>query len=497
MNIQSRLKNKTIWGIIWSLSASIGKQFIQLIIQIVLARLLLPADFGIIGMVTIFITMSQVFIDSGFTNGLIRDKDSIQEDYSTVFFFNLIVAILLYLILFVSAGLISEFYRKPELVTIIRLLSLVLIINAFGLIQRTILIKKINFKSQMKIELISSTISGVIAIVLALLGLGVWSLVIRTIVMQLMQAILLSLSNRWVPSLVFSVPTFKKLFTFGWKLLLSTIISKLYDNINYLIIGRVFSATDLGFYTNAQRIRDTPSDVITSSIQNVSFPILSSIQDDDEMLKRGYRKIIKNTVFITFPVMMGLTAVANPLFSVLLGENWMPAVPYFQILCLAALFNPLNAINLNMLQVKGRSDLFLKASVYKRTVFFTCTISVVVILHMGIYGLLWISVANSYIAYFINTFYSKKLVSYTLLEQVKDIKTTYILSGIMAIGIHSLSYILQTSDLILLIIQIGSGIVIYILLCIIFKVQELNTIYDAIHPLFKRLLNKKYIEKYN
>jgi O-antigen/teichoic acid export membrane protein len=491
MNDRDRLKIKTVWGVIWSLSSTLGKQFIQLLIQIVLARLLMPEDFGIIGMVTIFITISQVFIDSGFTNGLIRDKDSTQEDYSTIFFFNLMVAGILYLTLFASAGQISNFYGKPELVNLIRVLSLVLVINAFGLIQRTILIKSLNFKAQMKIDLVSSIVSGIIGIIFALFGLGVWSLVIRTLIMQLMQSVLLSLSNRWSPSLVFSTSSFKKLFSFGWKLLVSTIISRLYDNIYYLIIGRVFSAVDLGFYTNARKLKDTAADSITSSIQNVSFPVLSNIQNDAERLKRGYQKIIRNTVFITFPLILGLAAVAKPLFIILLGEKWLPAIPYFQIMCLSAQLNPLQAINLNMLQVKGRSDLFLKAGIYKRIIFFT-SIGIVVFLHMGITALLWTSVINSYIAYIINTFYSRKLVSYSILEQIKDIKTTYIIAGTMALVTYSLGYILKFGDLIILVIQINVGVVFYIVLSFIFKVEELTTIYNIINPICRKLSNKGY-----
>jgi O-antigen/teichoic acid export membrane protein len=496
MNEQNKLKSKTIWGIIWSFSDSIGKHFIQLLIQIVLARLLLPEDFGVIGMVTIFIAISQVFIDSGFTNGLIREKDPTQDDYSTIFFFNLIIAILLYLVLFVSASLISEFYQKPELVSIIRVLSLILIINAFGLVQRTMLTKSINFKSQMKVNLISSTISGAIGIIFALVGLGVWSLVIRTLVMQLIQAVLLSLSNRWTPSLVFSTSSFKRLFSFGWKLLLSSLISKLYDNIYYLIIGRVFSATDLGLYTNAEKLKDTAADSITSSIQNVSYPVLSNIQNDDERLKRGYRKIIKNSVFITFPVMLGLVVIAHPLFNTLLGEAWKLSIPYFQILCLGGMLYPLHAINLNILQVKGRSDLFLKAGIYKKIIGFI-SIGIVWFLNMGIIGLLWAVVVNSYIAYFINAFYSKKLISYPILEQIKDIKTTYIIAGIMGLVTYSLNYILQISDLIMLIIQISVGIAVYILLSLIFKVEELATICDIIYPIYGKISNKSYGEKYN
>ncbi|OJF90748.1 lipopolysaccharide biosynthesis protein, partial [Alkalibacterium sp. 20] len=382
------LKNKTIDSMIWSFVDNIGSQVIQLIIQLFLARLLTPRDFGIIGMVTIFIALSQVFIDSGFTNGIIREKNVSQDDYSTIFFFNLFMAVILYILLFASAGYISAFFEVPQLVLIVKVLGLVLIINAFGLIQKTILTKKIDFAIQMKVNLISSVVSGIIAIGFALAGFGVWSLVIRNLIMQLLQAILFSLANQWKPALVFSKSSFKRLFSFGWKLLVASLLSKIYENIYALIIGRGFSTVSLGFYTNARKLSETFSFSVASSVEKVSYPVLSNIQDDPERLKSGFKKIVKNSVFLTFPAMLGLVTVAAPAFRLLLGENWIPAIPYFQIISLSGMLTSLNSINLNILQVKGRSDLFLKLSIYRKITGFMM-IGFVLFFNLGIMELLW------------------------------------------------------------------------------------------------------------
>ena len=485
MKEQSTLKKKTVSGLFWSFSDLIANQGIRFIIQIVLARLLLPKDFGIIGMITVFIAVSQSIIDSGFSNALIREKDSSQEDYSTVFYFNLVMAALLYIVLFFSAETISSFFKEPKLVSILRILALVLIINSFGLIQRTMLIKNIDFKTQTKVSVISSVVSGVVAIIFAYWGFGVWSLVIQTLLMQFIQSLLLCLSNRWVPSVVFSIESFKRLFGFGWKLLVAGILNTVYENIYYVIIGKSFSARELGYYTNAQKLRDTASQSITTSVQKVSYPVLSSMQGEDGRLKLAYKKIIKNSIFLTFPIMLGLAAVANSLINLLFGVNWVASIPYFQVLCFAGMLFPLHAINLNVLQVKGRSDLFLGLEIIKKIVGVTLIV-IVLILKLGVMGLLWAAVLNSYIAYFINSYYSAELLLYSTKEQIKDIIPAFIASAIMAIVIYFSGAILPNNNIIKLIVQIIIGIVVYVGVCKIMKIEELETVSELLGSIFKK-----------
>lgn len=485
MQEQNSLKKKTVSGLFWSFLDLLANQGIRFIIQIVLARLLVPQDFGIIGMITVFIAVSQSIIDSGFSNSLIREKNSSQEDYSTVFYFNLLTAVILYIGLFFLANSISIFFKEPKLASILRVLAIVLIINSFGLIQRTILIKKIDFRTQTKISIISSIVSGIIAILLAYLGFGVWSLVIQTILMQFIQSLLLSLSNRWFPSLVFSMDSFKRLFGFGWKLLVAGLINTLYNNIYYLIIGKSFSAVNLGYYTNAQKLRDTASQSISTSVQKVGYPVLSSIKEDEDKLRDGYKKIIKTSVYITFPLMIGLAAVANPLIRLLFGPKWINSIQYFQVLCLSGMLYPLHSINLGILQVKGRSDLFLGLEIIKKVIGLL-SIAIVMFFKLGIMGLVWALVINSYIAYFINSYYSAELLNYSTVHQIKDIIPAFIASMIMGAVLYSIESILPNINLIKLIMQVIIGALVYIIASKIGKIDEFNTVYELLNSILKR-----------
>ena len=476
----SPLKNKTIKGMFWSFSEIISSQGINFLVQIVLARLLVPEDFGLIGMMTIFIAVSQSLIDSGFTSALIREKNPSQSDYSTVFYFNLVTSVLIYITLFFSSGLISNFYNEPRLENIIKILSIVIIINSFGLIQRTILTKEVDFKTQTRITLVSSILSGIGAVLLAFLGFGVWALVFRNLIMQFIQALLLTLHNKWRPKLEFNIDSFKRLFGFGWKLLISGLLNTVYDNIYYLIIGRYFSTTSLGYFTNAKKLNDISSRTISQAVQKVSYPVLSEIQDDENLLRNGFKKIIKASTFINFPLMIGLASIADPLIKVVFGEKWIPSIPYFQILCFAGMFYALHAINLNILQVKGRSDLFLKLEIIKKIIG-ALSIVFVMFFGLGILGLLWAMVFTNLIGFFINSYYSKELINYSSFQQIKDIVPIFF-SAIIAGGLnYSLIYLLNFSDLVLLIIQIPFGIMMYLLFSKLFKVNELKIIKELMN----------------
>lgn len=490
MQEQSTLKKKTISGLFWSFSDLIANQGIKFIIQVILARLLVPKDFGVIGMITVFIAVSQSFIDSGFTNALIREKEPSQDDYSTVFYFNLFMAVLMYLVLFFSAGAISNFFKEPQLIAILRVIAIVLVINSFGLIQRTMLTKNINFKTQTNISVISSILSGVIAVIFAYMGFGVWSLVIQTLVMQFIQSLLLCLWNQWVPSLIFSIDSFKRLFGFGWKLLVSGLINTLYNNLYFLIIGKAFSPVELGYYTNAQKLRDTASQSVTTVVQKVSYPVLSSIKEDEEILRAAYKKIIKTSVFITFPLMIGLAVVASPLVRLVFGQKWINSIPFFQILCLAGMLFPLHAINLDILQVKGRSDLFLRLEIIKKVVGVSL-IAIVLFLKLGIIGLLWAAVLSSYIGYFINSYYSAEMLSYSTMQQIKDIIPAFIASVLMAIVVYFSGAILPNNNLVKLIVQFIIGVVVYVGVCKFGRIEELNTVSELLSSILKKFKTKR------
>ncbi len=490
---QQSLKKVTISGLFWSFSGLIANQGVQFVIQIALARLLTPVDFGIIGMTTVFIALAQSFADCGFANALIREKDTSQEDYSTVFYFSFAVSLFLYLILFFSSNAISVFFREPQLTAVIRVIAIILIINSFSIIQITIMNKNLQFKTVTKVLVISSLLSGIIAIIFAYYGFGVWSLVIRTVSMQVIQCILVFIYNFWLPSPVFRMNSFKRLYGFGWKLMAAGVIDTMYQNLYYLIIGKAFTATELGYYSNAQKLRDIASSSISNSVQKVSYPVLSRIKDERQRLRQGYRKVIRAVVFVTFPLMLGIAVAAEPIILTMFGRKWFSSISYFQILCLAGMLFPLHALNLDILQVVGRSDLFLRLEVIKKVVGFT-SISLVLFFNLGISGLLWAAVIVSYISYFINSYYSAELISYSAAEQIKDIAPIFMCTVIMAAVVFLCGRIITAGNLVKLFVETTVGVVSYLLACKILKLNELKEIIEIIKVFANKLRRREHSE---
>lgn len=462
------LRQKTISGLKWSFLDSFANQGSQFIIGIILARLLVPRDFGLIGMLTFFIAISQSFIDSGFSQALIRKQDCRQVDFNTAFLFNLLVGIIFYLVLFFSAEFIARFFGEPQLFQLIRVLGLILLINAFGLIQRTLLTKEINFKLQTKISLIASFISGAIGIGMAVNGFGVWSLAYKTIAQQLVITLLFWLWNKWKPTLAFSFHAFKDLFRFGSKLLVSGIVDTTYRNIYYLIIGKYFSAADLGYYAKADEFNKIPSENLSGIIGRVSYPTLSCIQDDPARLKSAYKKLIQTTVYITFILMIGLAATAKKIILVLIGERWLQAVPYLQLLCFVGLMYPLHALNLNMLMVKGRSDLFLRLEVIKKIL----AVPVIVIgILFGIKIMIVGMIINSLLAYYLNSYWSGKLIGYSVREQIADIYSPFALAVVMGILTWLVGTVIKSGPVVVLISQLSIGGIVILVISEITKLK--------------------------
>ncbi|PBB06462.1 lipopolysaccharide biosynthesis protein [Salimicrobium humidisoli] len=473
---KSQLKSKTLHGLLWSFIELLSRQGIQLIIQIILARLLAPEHFGVIGMVTIFIAVSTAFVQSGLDQALIREKAPGDKDYSTVFYFNLAVSILVYAISFYFAPLIAQFYDESKLVGILRVIMLVVVINAVSSIQRVFLIRKVDFKTQTKISLISGLSAGAFAISFALMGLGVWSLVIQQIVMKFTEMILLLYNNRWAPSFIFDFYLFKKYFNFGYKLLLSSIIDIIYKNIYFVIIGKVYTLNQLGYYTNASKIRDVASLAVTQSIQKVTYPVLSKMNDDQSLLTKNYRLLIRLTAYVYFPFMLGLVCIAPSFIPLLLGEKWVPAINYFQLLCIASLLYPINAINLNILKVKNRSDLFLLIEIIKK-IFLSILIIVAVILELGVSGLIYSAIISSIFNLFINAHYTGKEINYNISKQIKDMTPSLLLAIVMSSLIFLNFEYLKTPLFVKIMLEITFGIITYISLSLIFKIEELRLIF--------------------
>ena len=448
------LKHKAIHGVGWSFIDNIASSGITFLVGLVLARLLTPKEYGIMAMIAVFIAVSNSIIDSGFSNALIRKTRIERVDYNTVFYFNLTVSILIYTLLYLAAPAISVFFKESVLVEIIRILGLVLIINAFSVIPRTQFVRDVNFKTQTKVSLISSISSGVFGIGMALGGMGVWSLVGQQFSRQFLNTLFLWIYSKWYPVWEFSRKSFKELFEFGSKLLLSGLLDTIYKNIYYIIIGRFYTSAQLGQYTRADQFNMIFSSNLTSVVQRVSYPVLSSIQEEPERLREAYQKVIKITMLITFACMLGLAAVAKPLILILIGEKWLPAVYFLQIICFSGMLYPLHAINLNILQVKGRSDLFLKLEIIKKII---AVGPIVVGVVYGIEYMLWGGVLTSFIAYFLNSYYSANLMNYPTSEQIKDILPTFLTSFLVAAFMWSVSF-WNISVYALLPIQLLAGI---------------------------------------
>jgi teichuronic acid exporter len=462
------LKKKTIHGISWSIVDNMASSGISFLVGIVLARLLSPEEFGILGMITVFIAVSNTIVDSGFSNALIRHNNAKNIDYNTVFYCNLILGVILYIILYFCAPAISLFFKEPVLISVTRVMGITLIINAFSIIQRTILVKRVDFKTQTNISLIASIASGVIGIGMAFAKFGVWSLVGQQISRQFLISICLWWFNKWRPGKELSIQSFKDLFGYGSKILLSGLIDTIYKNVYYLVIGKFYTASQLGQYTRAEQFNSVFSNNLTSVVQRVSFPVLSSIQDEQDRLKHAYKRIIKITMLVSFTCMLGLAAIAKPLILILIGEKWLSAVSYLQIICFAGMLYPLHAINLNMLQVKGESGLFLKLEILKKTI---AVIPICLGIFYGIEVLLWGSVFTSFISYFLNSSYSGKFIDYSTWSQIKDILPTFIVSFFVASAMWSFTFI-NLSNILTLFFQCVLGLVMTVTIYKTIKLPE-------------------------
>lgn len=482
----SSLKQKTVSGLIWSFVDSMAGQVIAFIVGIILARLLSPREFGLIGMITVFIAVSESFINSGFSSALIRKKDCTNTDFSTVFYFNLAAGILFFILLYLSAPAISSFFDEPELTSIIQVMGVILIIDSLTIIQRTILTKRIDFKLQARISVIASIGSGIVAIAMAFNGFGVWALVAQRIIKQGLNSLFLWIWNRWKPLLVFSTKSFKELFGFGSKLLMSGLIDTIYRNVYYLIIGKLFSAQELGYYSRADSFKNLPSQNINNIVSRVSYPILSTLQDDIPRLRNNYQKLIRSVMFITFILMLGMAAVAEPMIHTLIGAKWEPAIIYLQMLCFVGMMYPLHALNLNMLQVQGRSDLFLKLEIIKKIIAIP---TIVIGIYFGIKMMIVGMMVNTLIAYYLNSYWSGRFIGYSFMQQVKDILPSFFLALIMGVSVFIVGEILPFSYLVKLIVQVLFGAIFVFGFCEITNFRDYifakELVLEKIHSLKK------------
>ena len=470
------LRKTATAGVFWTFSQQFGSQGIAFVVSIFLARILLPEEFGLIGMITVFMAVGQTLIDSGLTQSLIRTEQPDQADYSTVFFFNLGGSVLIYALLYLTAPLVADFYGQEVLTGIVRLYGITFIINAFSTVQLTRLTKKMDFKTQLMVSLPSLVVSGLFGIYLAYQGHGVWSLVWMSISQSFLKTIQLWYRTKWRPSFTFNTQKFKHHFNFGYKLTLSGLLDTVFKNIYQIIIGKFFLASHVGFYTRANTLKQLPVTNLSSALNKVTYPLFASIQNDDTRLRSVYKEIMQMVVFVIAPVLIIMGVVAEPLFRFLFTEKWLPAVPYFQILCLVGILYPVHSYNLNVLKVKGRSDLFLKLEIIKK-INQVAVISVSI--QYGIMGLIWGQLFNTIVSFFINTYFTGKFIRYNAFQQAADLLPILLLAFLSGAGVWLMDQytpIHHWLDIFRLLVLGGAGAGCYLALAYLFKMNSLQSI---------------------
>lgn len=472
---------------VWSVSERLSLQVVHTLISIVLARLLDPSEFGLIGMLVIFTSIAQSILDSGFGSALIQKKDATDIDSSSIFYFNLLIGIVLASILFFSAPFIAQFYEQPILTSLTRVLSLNMVINAFSLVQLSLLRKAMAFKKQFTVSIISVFISGICGILAAYNGLGVWSLVIQTLSNSISQATLLWIINKWRPTRQFSLNSLKTMYSFGSKLLIAGLIETIFKNIYQTFIGKNYSAQALGYYSRATTMESAASVATSMALGQVIFPAFSPYQDDDETLRKVHSATIKMSMFLHVPLMIGLIAIAEPLFIFLLTDKWADSIPYFQLLCVVGLLFPMVVQHYNLFRIKGRSDLHLKLEIVK---YIMTGLAIFLTYKSGIFALLYGQIAVAIITHVIVSQVAGKLLNYSLVDQLKALFPIAAVSSAMGLVMYFVGTLNITSNLVKFTAQILSGIGIYILINAIIKSPELSEYRSIVVNLTKTLYPK-------
>jgi teichuronic acid exporter len=467
----TNLKKQTVNGFKWSSLDKLGKLGGQFVVGIILTRLLDPVDYGLIGMITIFIVIGQSLINSGFGQALIQKKDADNVDFSTVFYFNIFASLLIYLILFLSAPLIARFYDQPQLIPLIKVICISFVIDAFGLVHVTWLTKNLHFKAPSLIGIISVIISGTISIFMAYRGFGVWALVTHTVLRSIITSFSLWWVSKWKPLLVFSIRSLKKLFSFGSKILIAGLMQSIFENLYFLIIGRFYIAESLGYYTRAVQFKDLPVKTITAVVQNVTFPVFSALQDDDGKLISGYTKVLRMLAAIVLPLMVIIFITSGPLIQMVLGEKWLPVIPYLKLMALYGWIYIIFTINTQIVVVRGRSDYYLQIQIIDKimiivALFLTYRYNIMTI----IYG----HMAATVITAVVTSIYLRKVINISFLYQIRNILPFIFAASIMLMsGIILEKYI--TNDLWYLLSSVSLSFLVYIFLLWLLKVDELKS----------------------
>ncbi len=475
-------KDKVFTNFLWRLLERFGAQGVTFVVSIVLARILDPAVYGVVAMVAVFTTIMQVFVDSGMGTALIQKKDADDLDFSTVFYFNVVICFILYGLMFMAAPLIASFYKMPELTPLVRVSSLILIISGVKNIQQAYVSRHMLFKKFFFATLGGTVGAAVIGIWMALKGYGVWALVAQNLFNMAMDTIILWLTVKWRPKLMFSFERLKSLFAFGWKLLISSLLDTGYTRLRELIIGKLYTPSDLAFYNKGQNFPYLVTSNINASIDSVLFPALSSEQEDPQRVKAMTRRAISVSSYIMWPMMMGLAACATPFVRLLLTDKWLPCVFFLRMYCFSYAFYPIHTANLNAIKAMGRSDLYLILEVLKKLVGLTALVCTMFISVKAMaYSLFFTSVACQ----IINSWPNRKLLNYGYLEQLKDILPSLGMALVMAVCVYFIQY-LPLPTIVILVLQIVTGVLIYYFESRIFQAESYNYILDTVKKFIRR-----------
>ena len=482
--MSENLKAKTAKGVGWGFADNILGLGITAAANIILARILSPADFGIIGMTAIFMTLSTSLVDSGFTGALTRKKDAVKADFDTVFYFNLAVSCLLYAVLFFCSPFIARFFKEPILVPVIRILGISLVINAFGIVQKIILVRRIDFRTQAWISLVSSFAAAVAAVAMAFYGFGVWSLVVLQVGKLAVNTILLWSVSKWHPGLCFSRKSFRDMFSFGGRLLITSIISAIWSEMYSFIIGKMYSSSVLGQYSRADKVKNMVTSNVSSVMQKVSYPVLASIQDEGERQINVYRKVLKTTVLISFTAVFGVWAVAGPFILTFFGDQWLPAVGYLRIMCFSGLFLPLMMCSANVINADGRSDITLVLEILKTVM---GLIPVVFGIIFSVEALLWSMVGVSFILFVVHAAYVSKVIHYSVGRQLADILPTLCVSIVMALIVNAMNMLAIPQWLLLLLQICAGGTIVVLAYEFVYKSTEYRDIKNELFRLIRKI----------
>ncbi len=483
---EQKLKDRTISGVGWSAADAFLGKGVTFIVGIVLARLLTPSEYGLIGICTIFVSVLSVIVDSGFSSALIRKKEVSEGDYSTMFVLNILLSVFLYFLLFLCSPYLASFFGHEELIELIRVMGLILIIQALSIVQVTELSRRIDFKTKTKASLLSSIISGIVGIGMAYYGYGVWSLVGQQVSRQLIYTVDLWFLNKWKLSLRFNKASFNYMFGFGWKLAVSGLLNSIWNQLYQIVVGKFYNAETLGQYTRSREYASLFSENFSLIIQRVSYPVLSKLQDEKERMLFVYRKVIKLSMFVTAICMIFMGAISEPLIYCLIGPQWNEAAKYLPLICISLSLYPLHAINLNMLQIQGRSDIFLFLEIIKKLI----AIGPICLgIFVNIYWMLIGSIITGVISFFLNNNYTGKKLGYTSLKQLRDISTSYGIAVVVAISVYFFKY-LPLSYWIILLIQIIVGVFIFFAICELARPTEYLEIKEIIFNYSKKILKK-------